>query len=75
MTFNPWSKTIALCATIFLALALFKGMQIRSGIAFAESFPERSESVESSLVAMRPYSETTVVLGEVMALQDRKSVV
>jgi membrane fusion protein (multidrug efflux system) len=69
MTFNPWSKTIALCATIFLALALFKGMQIRSGIAFAESFPERSESVESSLVAMRPYSETTVVLGEVMALQ------
>jgi membrane fusion protein (multidrug efflux system) len=69
MKLSPWGRTIAVCAVIFLALALFKGMQIRSGIAFAESFPERSESVESALVKMLPYSETVTVLGEVTAMQ------
>jgi membrane fusion protein (multidrug efflux system) len=69
MKSNPWGRTIAVCAVIFLALALFKGMQIRSGIAFAESFAERSESVESALVKMLPYSETLTVLGEVTAMQ------
>jgi membrane fusion protein (multidrug efflux system) len=69
MTFSPWGKTIVVCAVIFLVLALFKGMQIRSGIAFAESFPERSESVESALVKMLPYSAAVTVLGEVVAIQ------
>jgi membrane fusion protein (multidrug efflux system) len=69
MKLGPWGRTVAVCAVILLALVLFKGMQIRSGIAFAESFPERSESVESALVKMLPYSETVTVLGEVAAMQ------
>lgn len=69
MKLGPWGRTVAVCAVILLALVLFKGMQIRSGIAFAESFPERSESVESALVEMLPYSETVTVLGEVAAMQ------
>ncbi|MFQ3322924.1 MAG: membrane fusion protein (multidrug efflux system) [Pseudomonadales bacterium] len=69
MKLGPWSRTVAVCAIILLALVLFKGMQIRSGISFAESFPERSESVESALVEMLPYSETLTVLGEVAAVQ------
>ena len=69
MKLGLWGRTVAVCAVILLALVLFKGMQIRSGIAFAESFPERSESVESALVKMLPYSETVTVLGEVTAMQ------
>ena len=47
MKTRRWLITIALCLSIFVGLGAYKVMQVRSAIAFAESFPEPSETVEA----------------------------
>jgi len=50
MNFRRWLITISLCVAVFGALATYKVMQIRAAIAFGESFPEPSQTVEASTV-------------------------
>ncbi len=50
MIFRRWLITISLCVAVFGALATYKVMQIRAAIAFGESFPEPSQTVEASTV-------------------------
>ena len=69
MILNPWVKTIATSVLIFAALASFKIFQIQQGIAFAESFPEHSESVESGFSRLMPYTKSLTVLGDVISPQ------
>jgi membrane fusion protein (multidrug efflux system) len=57
------------CLLLLLALAGYKFLQIRSMIAFAASFPEPSETVESTLVQTQLWSESATAVGEVLAPQ------
>ena len=67
MNLKPWIITVVACLVIFLGLAFFKVTEIRSAIAFAESFPEPSETVESVLVKAVQYTPSIEVMGEVIA--------
>ena len=49
-TLGRWTKVFIGCLLLLLALALYKFLQIRQLIAFAESFPEASETVEAHVV-------------------------
>lgn len=69
MKVNPWIKTAIACVVVVLALGGIKFSQIRSAIAFAESFPEQSESVESAVGIAVPYTQQITVLGEAIAPQ------
>ena len=69
MKINRWVKTLIACAAIVGILAAYKMLQIRSAIAFAESFPEHSESVESTFSQLIPYTKHLIVIGEVAAPQ------
>ncbi len=69
MQLKRWFITLGGCLTVLIALAGIKGMQISAMIAFAESFPEPSESVESAYSATQPYRKTLTVIGNVSAPQ------
>ena len=69
MKLNRWTKTLAACGIVFGALTTYKVLEIRAAIAFGESFPEHSETVETALSFTQPYSETVSVIGEVLATQ------
>lgn len=64
-----WMKVFIGCLLLVLALALYKFLQIRQLIAFAESFPEASETVEAFVVQPQTWQETTTTVGEVLAPQ------
>ncbi len=69
MKTRRWIITIAVCVTVFAALAGYKAMQIKGFIAFAESFPEPSETVESFVAESRQIQLSTTTIGEVIAPQ------
>lgn len=69
MTLKRWIITGVSCAVIFIGLASIKALQIRSAIAFAESFPEQSESVESAYGQLLSYAPTIIVSGRVLSPQ------
>jgi membrane fusion protein (multidrug efflux system) len=64
-----WTRVFIGCLLLVLALALYKFLQIRQLIAFAESFPEASETVEAFLVQPQSWHDTTTTVGEVLAPQ------
>ncbi len=65
-----WLAVVAICLSIFLILALVKFFQIRAAIAFGESFPEPSETVEFQSVAYSSWQPQIKVSGEVRAPQE-----
>lgn len=67
MQFRRWSVVFLVCAAVTLLLGGYKFLQIRAAIAFAESFPEHSESVETDTVRESEWTETLTALGEVVA--------
>ena len=69
MNTRKWTITITLCITIVAALALFKVMEIRAAIAFAESFPEQSETVEIAVVSTTNFTSSINTIGEMVAPQ------
>jgi membrane fusion protein, multidrug efflux system len=69
MQSRRWITVAAICVFIFLALAGYKVFMISKAIAFAESFPEHSETVETVLVSQQPWTESVSALGEVVASQ------
>lgn len=69
MVFRRWMVVVAACLLLLLALAGYKYWQIRQLIAFAESFPEASETVELFTVSPQSWQETTRTVGDVLAPQ------
>lgn len=69
MSIRKWSITTLCCVVIFGALALFKVMEIRAAIAFGESFPEHSETVEEARVESAQYTPVIEAIGEMVAPQ------
>ena len=69
MSIRKWSITTLCCVVIFGALALFKVMEIRAAIAFGESFPEHSETVEEARVESTQYTPVIEAIGEMVAPQ------
>jgi len=69
MQFRRWITVVAICVFIFVALAGYKAFLISKAIAFGESFPEHSETVEAVLVSKKPWTESLSALGEVVAPQ------
>ncbi|RLU00141.1 efflux RND transporter periplasmic adaptor subunit [Ketobacter sp.] len=67
MSIRRWSLTVVICFAVFAALALFKVMEIRAAIAFGESFPEHSETVEEARVEETGFTPTIKVMGTVVA--------
>ncbi|MBL4670986.1 MAG: efflux RND transporter periplasmic adaptor subunit [Arenicella sp.] len=65
-----WLAVVAICLSIFLILALVKFFQIRAAIAFGESFPEPSETVEFQSIAYSTWQPQIKVSGEVRAPQE-----
>jgi membrane fusion protein (multidrug efflux system) len=65
-----WLAVVAICLSIFLILALVKFFQIRAAIAFGESFPEPSETVEFQSIAYSSWQPQIKVSGEVRAPQE-----
>lgn len=69
MVFRRWIQVVAGCLLLLVALAGYKYLQIRKLIAFAESFPEASETVEVFTVSPQAWQETTRTVGDVLAPQ------
>lgn len=68
-SFTKWSITIVGCVLVFGALAAYKIMEIRAGIAFGEAYPEQSETVEEARVSVADFTPTITLLGEIIAPQ------
>ena len=69
MPAHRWKIALIACLLLVIVLAGFKFMQIRKLIAFAESFPEPSETVESYTVATTVWHHTATTVGEVKVPQ------
>ena len=69
MHFRRWTITIFLSIAVFSGLAAFKVFEIKAAIAFGESFPEHSETVEITKVTSTLYAPSINVIGEVLAPQ------
>ncbi|NRB41125.1 MAG: efflux RND transporter periplasmic adaptor subunit [Pseudomonadales bacterium] len=69
MNFRKWSLTAGLCLSVFAILAIVKVLEIKAAIAYGESFPEHSESVEIYTASFKHYQAQFKTLGEVLAEQ------
>jgi len=69
MQTKRWFITLGGCATVFIALATYKALEIKAAIAFGESFPEHSETVVSVYSSNVTYTPSVQVIGEVLAPQ------
>jgi len=69
MNIRRWSITVFLSITVFSGLAAFKVFEIKAAIAFGESFPEHSETVETSEVTTVTYTPSINVIGDALAPQ------
>lgn len=67
MNIRRWGLTAVACIAVFAALAAFKVLEIRAAIAFGESFPEHSETVEAATVQVTDYVPSIKVMGTVVA--------
>ncbi len=67
MNARRWSITVSACLLVLLGLGAFKYTQIKAAIAFSESFPEPSASVQSITVSLVPIQHYVRTIGEVMA--------
>jgi len=69
MQTKRWLITLGGCATVFIALAAYKALEVKAAIAFGESFPEHSESVVAAYSSPVDYISSVQVIGEVLAPQ------
>lgn len=72
MTMKPlsrWLITGIACVLVFAALAAFKFFQIQAAIAYGQSFPEPSESVEGYTTELATFDSTVNAIGHVVAPQ------
>ncbi|MGI9277177.1 MAG: efflux RND transporter periplasmic adaptor subunit [Endozoicomonas sp.] len=66
MKSGRWILTLVLCALLVGSLAGYKVLEIRSAIAFANSFPEHSETVALDEARAITYQPDIKVMGEVV---------
>ena len=66
MKSGRWILTLLLCTLLIAGLAGYKIFDIRSAIAFAESFPEHSETVKTSQAKPVAFQPTVQVMGEIV---------
>lgn len=64
-----WLWLLLVCVVIFVILAGLKFFQVSKAIAFASSFPERSESVTAIIVRASSLPKIFRTIGEVQATQ------
>ena len=69
MKVRRWIITVVLCLLVLAALAGYKTVQIRKAIAFGESFPEPSATVEMFIVKPMLVTERINTIGEIVAPQ------
>jgi membrane fusion protein (multidrug efflux system) len=67
MHFWRWVWTFLFCLLVVSVLGFVKFNQIKAAIAFGESFPEPSETVQSIEVSQSQWQSTLNVMGEVVA--------
>ncbi|MFT5655056.1 MAG: membrane fusion protein (multidrug efflux system) [Arenicella sp.] len=70
MRLKPWPIVVVICVGIVVVLGFIKFMQIRAAIAFGESFPEPSETVEIQTVEFSAWQAQISVVGEVRASRE-----
>lgn len=66
---SRWLLTGLVCIVIFVALAAFKFFQIQAAIAYGQSFPEPSESVQAITAQVSEVAITISAIGVVVAPQ------
>lgn len=64
---SRWFITILVCAVMFAILGAIKYFQIQAAIAFGQSYPEPSESVEAITATSTSFSRSFSTIGEVVA--------
>ncbi|MEJ2602707.1 MAG: efflux RND transporter periplasmic adaptor subunit [Gammaproteobacteria bacterium] len=67
--FAGWLLVLVICLAIAGGLGLFKFMQIRAAIAFAQSFPESSEAVEAVYAEAVTRRPVVSAVGEVVPVR------
>ena len=70
MRTKPWIWVICFCVGLVLVLGAIKAWQIRAAIAFGESFPEPSETVQTERVEYQNWQPRMTLIGEVRASQE-----
>ena len=67
MAKRRWLVTLCICILVLFGLAAYKYTQIKAAIAFGESFPEPSASVEAATVQKSFTKNTINTIGEIIA--------
>ena len=67
--YRGWSAVILGCCLAALSLGLVKYQQIQTAVAFAEGYPERSETVELAIARSTTWQDQSSVIGEVVAVK------
>lgn len=67
---RPWLLVFLACFGLVLVLGFIKFTQIRAAIAFGESFPEPSETVQTAVVEFAPWQSRMAVVGDVRASRE-----
>ncbi len=66
MQIRRWGIVAVTCLTITLSLGGYKALQIKQAIAFGESFPEHSQTVETAQLQQTQWTPSLKVLAEVV---------
>jgi len=69
MNTRRWLITAAICISVFAALGLTKALQIRAAIAYGNSFPEPSETVEAVYAESHSSQQKVSTIGELVMPQ------
>ncbi|NRA71421.1 MAG: efflux RND transporter periplasmic adaptor subunit [Gammaproteobacteria bacterium] len=69
MSLRRWSVAVIIVVVSIGSLAFIKFQQVQAAIAFGESFPEPSTTVETLLIQSSNYQPTYQVTGQVRAIQ------
>ena len=69
MPLRRWLVTVLCCVVLVGGLGAYKTLQIRNAIAFAESFPEQSETIEVAVAQLKSWQPKVNALGEIVAPQ------
>lgn len=67
MRLKRWLVVVAICFGMVVVFGFIKFMQIRAAIAFGESFPEPSETVETQVTEASDWQARVSVVGELKA--------
>lgn len=65
-----WFTSLVIVLTVIVSLGFVKFQQIQAAIAFGESFPEPSASVNSALTESLSYAKSAKLVGQLRATQE-----